>query len=200
MKYDKITKNLLIESNEEFYKKNNVNNWLGTPWEGYIQLGAKQKGVLGEKITETVLGEYGHEVKPPLDTGHDRIVDGLKTEIKFGLAISSTKKDGKKIDPDNFMFNHIAVGKNWEIFVFFGVNPEKTNKNTRKTNDDYPQYRIYTMAKKDFKEHLNKRNTYPFKKQQGGKKQDNDDYIIAGKKACEALFKLSFVKEYKGVL
>ena len=92
------------------------------------------------------------------------------------------------------------MGKNWEIFVFFGVNPEKTNKNVRKTNGDYPQYRIYTMAKKDFKEHLSKRNTYPFKKQQGGKKQDNDDYIVAGKKACEDLFKLSFVKEYKGVL
>lgn len=180
-----------------------TNNWKGTPFEKYQHVDPKQKGILGEMIVEKVMLTEGHDVKPPINKGHDRIINNEKIEIKFGLAISPTckKTKTKLIEPDNFMFNHIASDKDWDKFIFFGINPDKNNINTRKTKGQtWPKYRIYTMTKRDFLSHISGNNTYPFKRQQGGKKSNNDDYIVAGKQSCADLFALPFVKEYKGAL
>ena len=175
-------------------------NWENTPWQQYCLLGPKQKGGFGEATLEAYLTRDQQDVSPPVGTGHDRIINGSRGEIKFSVANSNKKKDGKLIDPDSFTFNHIAVGKDWEVFWFVGINPAPDNPNVRhkKDHSPWPSQRVYMMTKKDFINHMNQEDTYPFRSQQGGKKANNDDYIVAGQEACLALFELPFVKEYKG--
>ena len=188
------------ELTESLYGEVYAPNWEGTPWEQYCVLGPKQKGGFGERVLETYLSKDSHDVEAPLGTGHDRIIDGQRGEIKFSVANSNKKKDGKLIDPDSFTFNHIAVGKDWEVFWFAGINPSPDNPHVRQKKDgsSWPSQRIYKMTKEDFAKHMSQEDTYPFRAQQGGKKADNDDYIVAGRDACLALFDLPFVEEYKG--
>jgi len=186
----------------EFFERAVKNNWMGTLWEKYILVDPKQKGGAGEIIVEAFMKSEGHTVEKPQDAGHDRIVNGFKCEIKFSLACSnSKKKDGKLIDPDSFIFNHIGALKSWEKFIFCGINPEANNKNIRSYDSkQWPPERLYIMCKEDFVRHINGENPYPFSRQQGGKKTKNDDWMVSGRKACLALFALPFVKEYKGQL
>ena len=175
-------------------------NWTGTPWEKYCLLGPKQKGGFGEATLQAYFERDGHKIMPPWNTGHDRIINHKSAEIKFSVANSNKKKDVKLIDPDSFTFNHIAVGKDWDVFYFVGINPALDNPNVRtpKNNSSWPSQRLYMMSKKDFRRHMQQKDIYPFRAQQGGQKADNDDYIVAGRDACKALFKLPFVKEYTG--
>ncbi len=188
------------ELTESLYGEAHAPNWKRTPWERYCLLGPKQKGGFGEAVLEAYLSRNGHNVESPEGTGHDRIIDGFRAEIKFSVASSNKKKDGKLIDPDSFTFNHIAVGKDWEVFYFAGMNPSPDNPNVRQKKDgsSSPSQRIYMMTKEDFVKHMSQEDTYPFRAQQGGKKADNDDYIVAGRDACLALFNLPFVHRYTG--
>lgn len=184
---------------KKYIKESLRNNWIGTPWEHYQPLTPKHKGGLGEMLIEKFMVKHGHAVKPAKDTGHDRIIDGIKTEAKFSLANSNAKNNVKLIDPNSFMINHISVGKSWEKLIFFGINPEKDNPNVRQGEySDWSSERIYVMDKEGFTAHVRKRETFPFSKQQSGNKGRNDDWMVAGVKAFEAFTKLSFVKEYKG--
>ena len=169
-----------------------TNNWTGTPWEEYFLLGPKQKGALGEAFVEKYTTILNHVVTPPEDTGHDRIIDGYKTEIKFSLASSNTKEDGKLIDPDSFTFNHIAKHKTWDRFIFCGINPNKSQRAKIRGNKPLPQeIQCYWMEKHDFIQYMKTTNPI-FKPQQGGKKANNDDYILAGD--ISELTALPFIK------
>ena len=33
----------------------------------------------------------GHKVEPAINSGHDRVIDGIKPEIKFSLSITDSK-------------------------------------------------------------------------------------------------------------
>jgi hypothetical protein len=143
----------------------------------------------------------------PTNTGHDRIFGGIKTEIKFSLATSPTWKkkdhpDRKLIVPDHFTFNHIACGKDWERFVFCGVNPSDTHDPTKirikPTHRSYPDLRLYFMEKKDFLNYMHRENTDLFKRQQGGAKGGNDDWMLMGMNKFYRLIDLPFVREVKG--
>jgi len=195
-----ITETIMRSAHIKKYIKESLkNNWLGTPWEHYQPLTPKHKGGLGEMLIEEFMVSHGHVVKPALDTGHDRIVDGIKTEAKFSLANSNTKKNTKLIDPNSFMINHISVGKSWEKLIFFGINPAKDNPNVRQCeSDDWAPERVYIMDKAGFVAHVRKKKTFPFAKQQSGQKGRNDDWMVAGSRAFEAFTELPFVKEYKG--
>jgi hypothetical protein len=184
---------------KKYLEESLKNNWTGTPWEPYPLLGTKQKGGAGELIVEEYMIQHGHTVNPPENAGHDRIIDGIKIEIKFSLAHSNTKNEVKLIEPDAFAINHISIGKSWEKLVFFGVNPLKDNPNIRsREDDDWPNERIYVMDKEGLSKHLQKENVFPFSRQQGGKKIQNDDWMLTGRKRFLAFTELSFVKEYKG--
>ena len=87
----------------------------GTPFEKYYQIGAKQKGALGEIIVVSFLKNEGMTVDKPENQGHDRIINNYKTEIKFSCA-SKRNKDFL------FTFNHISFCKDWERIIFCGIN------------------------------------------------------------------------------
>jgi len=169
------------------------NNWQGTLFEDYPKMDPKQKGGFGEVYVEGYVETLNDsKVNPPKGTGHDRIIDGYRTEIKFSLASSNTKKDGKLIDPDCFTFNHIAIEKDWERFIFCGINPQNSQQNVRRNGDEFPPVRAYFMLKEDFENYMNSANNTIFKKQQGGKKSKNDDYMVTGH--IQGLIDLPFVK------
>jgi len=171
------------------------NNWEGTRFEDYPRMDPKGKGSFGEAYVEGLMKLRGSTVEPPTNPGHDRIIDIKKTEIKFSLASSNSKKDGKLIDPDSFTFNHIAAEKDWEWFIFLGINPELDNPNIRapKDMDEWPTHRMYVMNKEDFVSYLASGQNKVFKEQQGGKKATNDDYMVAGKSGFRKLAALPFV-------
>ena len=84
----------------------------------YHKLGNKQKGVLGEYfVQEYMKALKGSTVADPTDTGHDRIIDGYKTEIKFSLANSTRNV----ININKFIINHVAIGKDWERLILRDV-------------------------------------------------------------------------------
>jgi len=174
------------------------NNWAGTEWEDYPLLGAKQKGGLGELLIENRLKKEGNQVTPSESTDHDRMVNKKKLEIKFSLASSNKGKDGKLIDPDNFTFNHIGLKKDWDILLLAGINPCRNQLNVRtKDHSSWPSERIYYIHKKDLVRHM-ACNKPLLKPQQGGKKANNDDYILAGRNKFLEFIELPYVHEYKG--
>ena len=174
------------------------NNWIGTPWEQYPLLGAKQKGGMGELLVEMMLKDHGNNVESPTNPGHDRRVNKKKIEIKFSLANSNSKKDGRLIDPDSFTFNHIGLEKDWEILLLVGVNPDEDNPNIRQSDHTgWTSTRVFYVHKKDLVKHMQSQSPV-LKRQQGGKKGSNDDYILAGRNGFLNFVKLPFVNEYKG--
>tara|TARA_B110000208_G_scaffold56537_1_gene74253 strand:+ start:4945 stop:5757 length:813 start_codon:yes stop_codon:yes gene_type:complete len=70
--------------------------WEGTRFEGYVASSAKRKGIFGEQFADEVFKSSGYSVKPAHSStaGHDRVINGYKVEIKFGL--STKKKKSKK--------------------------------------------------------------------------------------------------------
>lgn len=175
-------KDILVED-PQWTKLTRVNNnWSDDPlFYNYHKLGNKQKGVAGEHYVQTMMEVKESTVEPPNDPGHDRIIDGIKTEIKFGLAVSK----GKEILPDKFIINHVAVGKDWDRLIFCGINP---------LGSDSPRTRVYYFSKKDFAKYMKSEGNLVFKHQQSGKKVGNDDFICAD---FAGFSKLPFVKEIK---
>ena len=137
-----------------------------TEFKGYMHMNPKQKGEYGEQRISETLRNGGYNVEPrkknpdgTTDTGHDRIVDGFLTEMKFSLA-----SKGKF---DVFTLNHVSKGKNWDRLIFVGINLHEEN-------------RMYWMSKDAFIEDVDSDKPL-FSYGQGGKKIKNDDYMITGR-------------------
>ena len=151
---------------QDYVQQNTHDPWIGTPFEGYVHISPKQKGEFGEKFVTKYFELLGHTVKRAKTStaGHDRIISGINVEIKFSLANRCKVKNTWTIQKDKFMINHLKKGKDWERVVFFGINPIEEES------------RLLWYDKKDFLQHVDK-DGCPIIKQQGGKTEDNDDYI-----------------------
>lgn len=138
--------------------------WKNTPFEGYVKLDPKKKGEFGERFVDAIMRSHGHVVERAKTStaGHDRVINGIRVEIKFSLA--SRNKEGG-VNFDTFIINHISKKKDWERLIFAGINEHLSEKN-----------RFLFFDKKDFIKHLKSKNSL-FNNQQGGKKIDNDDYM-----------------------
>lgn len=150
--------------------------WMDTNFSDYVFMSPKQKGVFGEMFVSKYMSQLGHEVQRAKNTGHDRVIDGILTEIKFALA-TRDKKGGVFLD--KFIINHVSVGKNWDRLIFCGINPDEKD------------IRVVFITKEDFKENLNSDDCL-FNVQQGGKSVGNDDYICTN---VAALLECDFVKD-----
>ena len=161
----------------EYIMSNAQDPWEYTPFKGYVHMSPKQKGEFGERFVTKYLQSAGHTVKRAKTStaGHDRVVNGTLTEIKFSLATRNKKGGVKK---DSFIINHVSRDKDWEILVFFGINKEESDA------------RLVWFTKEDFIAHLESDDCL-FAHQQGGKSIENDDYICT--KVSE-LLKQTWVK------
>ena len=143
------------------YIKSCLNDpWVNTPYEGYVYLTPKQKGHYGElfvsEFMENMLCTV--DAAPSSTAGHDRVIDGIRVEIKFSLAV----RKGGRVKPNTFVINHVSVGKDWERLIFCGINPEGMT--------------MFYITKEDFITELNRDDSL-FHHQQGGKTVNNDDYM-----------------------
>jgi len=159
----------------DYINQNVQDPWIGTPFEGYVFMSPKQKGTFGERFVSKYFVLKGSKVEKPKNTGHDRVIDVILTEIKFSLA-TRDKKGG--INKDQFIINHVSKDKDWERLVFFGINPSE---------DDC---RFFWFCKEDFIQHLES-DECVFASQQGGKSIGNDDYICT---KIDKLKSMPFVK------
>ena len=183
MLVNEITSNVkdLLIADAHWTKLTKVNNnWSDDPlFFNYHKLGNKQKGVVGEHYVQTLMEVKKSTVSPPDNVGHDRIIDGHKTEIKFSLAVSK----GSQIIANHFIINHVAVGKDWDRLIFCGINPLDSGASRAS---------VYYFTKKDFASYMKSGGNLVFKHQQSGKKGGNDDFICTNFKKFVSL---PFVKE-----
>jgi hypothetical protein len=167
---------------QDFIQENLYDPWVGTPFEGYRYMDNKQKGELGERFVSLIFRKCGYDVgfAHTSTAGYDRVINGIRTEIKFSLSHTNNKK--RLLKEDCFTMNHVAVGKNWERLILLAI------------NGDPNKVRAMYMTKEDFKQAL-ATGDY-FNHQQGGNSSDNDDYMIASTKIIN-LMKSRFMKELK---
>lgn len=136
------------------------NPWAGTILQTYALVDPKSKGGYGEDLVKEQIKEvYKIPIEKRTNPGHDAIIGGYKTEIKFSAA---TKRNMEY----KFTFNHIGIGKDWERIIFMGVNGDLDAK-------------IVWFTKEDILQIL--KTSTCLSHQQGGKSSDNDDYISANK-------------------
>jgi len=154
-------------------KGNLVDKYKDTPFAGYAFLTNGKKGALGEEFTSAILSAEGHIVTKRLCAGHDRVVDGIKTEIKFSLADYD--------DSFKCIMNHVSVNKDWDRLIYSIINAnEEDNK-------------IIWFTKESFVTLLQTTDIFSF--QQGGKSVANDDYMVSGKKRILKLIDHPLVKD-----
>ena len=148
---------------QQYVADNRKDPWIGTNFEGYVFLSPKQKGEFGERFVSKYFEAKSSKVKRAKTStaGHDRIIDDIMVEIKFGLA-TRDKKSGVK--ENQFIINHVSKDKDWQRLVFFGINQKEENAS------------FFWFTKEDFIQHLDS-NDCVFACQQGGKYIGNDDYI-----------------------
>jgi len=165
MKLDPTLSKQLLESKEllEFLKPD-ADPWDATPLKGYVDKNNKVKGKYGELLVHTMMTKFGYVVgKAKTSTaGHDRVINGLLVEIKFGAAHRS-KEQGKTLD-DVFSFNHFSMSKDWQRAIVIGI------------NIDCLPYAVW-FTKEDFVKDVSNDSKY-FKRQQAGKSGNNDDWLF----------------------
>jgi hypothetical protein len=161
------------------YIDNNLKDpWVGTPFAGYVYMSPKQKGEFGERFVSkylTDICEFDIKKAKTSTAGHDRIITGIESEIKFAL---STRNKNGGVTKDKFIINHVSVCKDWKRLIFCGINEREADM------------RLVWFSKEDFIEHLNSDKCL-FNVQQGGKGGGNDDYICTN---VSSLLECSFVK------
>jgi hypothetical protein len=128
--------------------------YANSPFRHLKQMHAKQKGKRYEKITECVIRKLGHTVSKPTNTDHDRIIDGLKVEIKGSTLNKNT---------EHFSFLQIRPSQDYDKMYFSMFYPDKLV--------------IVEMNKDKIIENIKLRN---FKKQHGGNKADSGTYLYYG--------------------
>jgi len=148
-----ITINNVIS--EEWIIKNTeyLEKWKHTRFPYYPLLKTTVKGKLGEILVTEYMRNNGFKVSGRKNTGHDRIIDDIKTEIKISIRLKT-----------EFICNHISLDKDWERLIFLGINAE--------TDEYFP----YFITKDNFRNNIGQ-----FNHQQGGITVKNDDYMLLTK-------------------
>jgi hypothetical protein len=161
----------------DYVNQNVQDPWVGTPLAKYVYMSPKQKGEFGERFVSKYFEAKGSKVKRAKTStaGHDRVIDDIRTEIKFSVA-TRDKKGG--VNEDQFIINHVSKDKDWERLVFFGINPTEEGS------------RLFWFTKEDFVNHLESEDRL-FKHQQAGESTGNDDYICT---KIDRLVECDFVK------
>jgi len=133
-----------------------------TPVSGYVYAVPGTKGSFGEHSITDLMKSFGHDVRGSSreNPGYDRIINNIKTEIKFSAA-GRNAKDKSKVNEDSFIFNHFSVSKDWDRAILAGHNLSHTD--------------IVWFTKADFILNLQDANCF-FKRQQAGAGGNNDDW------------------------
>ena len=143
-----------------------IDPWLNTPLQGYVDKNNKVKGKYGELFAKKMLVSLNHTVAPSPSSGYDLISNGINTEIKFSAA-NRNSKNKALLNIDVFTFNHLSTDKEWDRAILIGIN--LINNQCIES--------VFWFTKADFSACVS-RNEY-FGRQQGGKDGMNNDWMFA---------------------
>ena len=82
----------------------------------FKKMSSKRKGAAFEKIFEEHMLDTGADVQKPTNSDHDRIVNGVKVEIKGSTLWG---------EGTHFRFQQIRSGQDYDIIVFVSVFPDR---------------------------------------------------------------------------
>lgn len=86
--------------------------WKGSPFEWIRQCSPRAKGAIGEKIVSGWLAMHEFNVQRSPDSQADRIIEGLRVEIKYSMLW----------DNGTYLFEQIR-DQNYDFAIFLGVSP-----------------------------------------------------------------------------
>jgi hypothetical protein len=147
--------------------------WSKTLFQGYVFMDPKQKGEFGENLVSRYMIQLGFSVESRSNSGHDRLINGIPTEIKFSLT-QKNKTGG--VHENCFMINHVSLHKYWDRLIFMGINHTQS-------------IQTIWFSKKQFEQYLRstKESNCVFQRQQGGIASKNDDYLCSSKNFTKLL-------------
>ena len=96
----------------------------GSPFEKLVKLSSKSKGTFFEMIVHEFLESNCHDVKRAESSDYDRLIDGVKTEIK-----GSTRWKGSY----SFRWQQLRMDEDYDDVIFLAV--------------DYNEIRLYSSSK-----------------------------------------------------
>lgn len=97
---------------QNILNENAVDYYAGSVFYPLKQLSSKKKGKYFESIFEEYCVSKGKVVQKPLNSDHDRIVDGLKVEVKGSFLWSNIHR---------FRWQQIRPAQDYDIMVFIAV-------------------------------------------------------------------------------
>lgn len=97
-------------------REDTVNPYRDSPFGVYQRMSSKRKGTYGEHIFEEFATRRGHHVSKALTSDHDRIVDGVKVEVKTSFLWTGT---------DDFRWSQIRRDQDYDVLVFLAVWPQR---------------------------------------------------------------------------
>ena len=126
--------------NFEMIESNFDARYEGSKFESYKKLGAKQKGAVSERILTDVLTQMDFDVQMPINSDHDRIIDGVKVEMKCSTLNKGTEKFSflqirPNQDNEQYMFG-LFFPNNLRVFTL----DKATIKELIGTNEIKPQH------------------------------------------------------------
>lgn len=92
--------------------------WKGSIFKSIVNFSPKSKGAFGEKlVSEICESQYNLLVAKRTSPEHDRIIGGVRTEIKLSFCWDET--------PGKWVFQQIRPEGDYERVIFIGINPDE---------------------------------------------------------------------------
>lgn len=142
--------------------------YVNSPFKHLKNIPAKQKGSRFEKIVSNVLTKVGHTIQKAENSDHDRIINGVKTEIKGATLVKKKNL---------FSFLQIRPEQDYQIMIFAMFYPNELV--------------LMEMEKEQIKKNVQCKT---FKKQHGGKRGGDETYLYYGNKETLLTIGATFVK------
>ena len=129
--------------------------WEDSPFFKLKLMKAKQAGARYERIASNIMENLNHTVEKPLNTDHDRIIDGVKYEIKGSMLTKGSE--------DKFSFLQIRPDQDYDAVLFMAI--------------DFDTIRLYQLSKEEIQSRI---DAGIFKKQHGGNKGNSRTFCYNG--------------------
>lgn len=98
------------------YSQGGADAWEASPFRWIKSEPSRRVGAIGEKLVEAWAMHEGISVRAPLNTGHDRILDGVKIEVKFSTLWAG----------GGFTFQQIR-DQDYDVAALLALEPLKTH-------------------------------------------------------------------------
>jgi hypothetical protein len=151
------------ETNKAIIESKAKNPYVGTPFEALQALSSRSKGSKFEHLVQELFEGMGQKVRKPKNSEHDRIINGVKTEIK-----SSFGWIGDDGEITQFRWQQIRPSQDYEVMLFVAAYPDRLE--------------LYWADKEVVAAHVEVQNSrgHWIYNQHGGKKVNSGTFFLDG--------------------